>query len=176
MPKKAQERGRARVALARFHDCAALSILYPKDSKDRGTVYIDAKGARALARDFARLARSLESVKFTAHDFRSEGAPAFESSAESAKAAPVNRARRIRVYEYTAPASWASALINGDDSGLEDSDARACAAWAKTLPGPIVSCSSEHDGPGFLTWHDARDVAPYAADCLTYTVHATKKG
>ena len=51
MPKKAQERGRARVALARFHDCAALSILYPKDSKDRGTVYLDAKAARALARD-----------------------------------------------------------------------------------------------------------------------------
>lgn len=74
------------------------------------------------------------------------------------------------VYEYNAPAHWACALINGDDSGLEESDAQAVEKWAATLPGPVVSCSSEEDSPGFLTWHDARDVCPYASDCLTYTV------
>lgn len=172
MPKKAQERGRARVALARFHDCAALSILYPKDSKDRGTVYLDAKAARALARDFARLARSLESVKFTAHDFRSEGAPAFESSAESCKAAPVNRARRIRVFEFTAPSAWAPGLVNGDFSGLEAAEADSARAWAKSLPGPIVSA----DWRGFMSRHDAWVFAPVAADCAAFAIHKTRKG
>lgn len=54
-----------RVSLHRFRDCAALAIL-----NSDGTVYLDAKGARQLARDMARLARSLEREKFTAHTFK----------------------------------------------------------------------------------------------------------
>lgn len=69
-------RGAARVCLHRFHDCAALSIL-----KARGTVYLDAKAARALARDLNRLARSIESESFVSHTFKAgESLPAFESS------------------------------------------------------------------------------------------------
>lgn len=69
-------RGAARICLHRFHDCAALSVL-----KARGTVYLDAKAARALARDLNRLARSIESESFVAHTFKAgESLPAFESS------------------------------------------------------------------------------------------------
>lgn len=67
----------ARVALHRFGNCAAIAIL-----NSDGTVYLDAKAARALARDMARLARSLERESFAAHTFKSEGFPAYRNSAE----------------------------------------------------------------------------------------------
>ena len=57
---------------------------------------------------------------------------------------------------YTAPAHWACALINGDDSGLEESDAQAAQAWAESLPGPIVSCGDESPDPWFSWHHDAQ--------------------
>lgn len=72
---EAKARGAARVVLHRFHDCAALSVLNAP-----GTVYLDAKAARAMARDMARLARSIEKEKFGESSFSSEGFPAFESS------------------------------------------------------------------------------------------------
>lgn len=78
----------------------------------------------------------------------------------------------ITVHEYTAPSHWASYLINGDASGMDARDQRACDQWADTLPGMVVSCTGEDDDnhPGFMRWHDAASWAPYAADCSTYTV------
>lgn len=72
---------------------------------------------------------------------------------------------------YTAPAAWACALVNGDDSGLEESDAQAAQAFAESLPGPIVGAETEGpDAPGFLVWHDARQWCPLAADCAAFLV------
>lgn len=77
---------------------------------------------------------------------------------------------------YTAPAAWACALVNGDDSGLENCDTQAAQAFAESLPGPIVDAQAEGDeSPGFLTWHDARPWAPWAADCALYTVLIERK-
>lgn len=78
----------------------------------------------------------------------------------------------ITVHEYTAPSDWACYLINDDCSGMDAYDKRACDNWAKTLEGPVVSCTSEHDDnhAGFMRWHDAASFAPYAADCSVYTV------
>lgn len=78
----------------------------------------------------------------------------------------------ITVHEYTAPSHWACYLINGDASGMDARDQRACDQWADTLPGMVVSCTGEDDDnhPGFMRWHDAASWAPYAADCSTYTV------
>lgn len=74
-PKDAA-RGSALVCVHRFHDCAALSVLMAK-----GTVYLDARAARELARDLNRLARSIAGEAFTSHTFKAgEGVPAFESS------------------------------------------------------------------------------------------------
>lgn len=78
----------------------------------------------------------------------------------------------ITVHTYTAPSHWACYLINGDCSGMDARDIRACDNWADTLPGMVTSCTSEDDDehPGFRRWHDAASWAPYAADCAAYTV------
>lgn len=76
----------ARVALHRFGDCAGLSIL-----KAPGTVYLNAKAARAMARDLARLARSIEREAFGDSSYQSEGFGAFDSSWAAAQSAPVIR-------------------------------------------------------------------------------------
>lgn len=86
MPKTEEERGAARVALHRFGDCGALSIL-----KAPGTVYLDAKAARQLARDMARLSRSLERESYLAHTFKADSVPAFAGSSEAGEAAARKR-------------------------------------------------------------------------------------
>lgn len=79
----------------------------------------------------------------------------------------------IDVETFTAPDSWACGLINDDWSGNEDSEEKAANRWAESLPGPIVG--TEEEDAGFMTWHDARAFAPYAANCLTYIVHVQRK-
>lgn len=60
----------ARVHLHRFRDCAGLSI-----TGASGTVYLDAATTRRVARDFMRLARSLERESFTESEYRAAPAP-----------------------------------------------------------------------------------------------------
>lgn len=67
----------ARVSLHRFRDCAAVAVL-----NSQGTVYLDAKGARQLARDMARLARSIEKESFVDSEFRAGPIHAFQSSGD----------------------------------------------------------------------------------------------
>lgn len=66
----------------------------------------------------------------------------------------------------TAPAYWASYLINGDASGIDDSDVEQADKFAAWLGGNIVSCS---DDSFFAHYHDARQFGTLAADCLEYT-------
>lgn len=61
------------VSLHRHGDAAALSILGTE-----GTVYLDAKAARQLARDVARLARSIERERFTESNFQADSLPAYD--------------------------------------------------------------------------------------------------
>ena len=71
----------------------------------------------------------------------------------------------MNVETATAPAYWASYLINGDASGLEGDEIAACDAWIERLGwGAPVSC----EPGGFIAWHDARQEA-LPADCETYT-------
>ena len=72
----------------------------------------------------------------------------------------------MNVIKLTAPAYWACYLINGDASGMEESEIAECDAWLESvgLGGP-VGCEEE----GFKHWHDARMFARYAADCALYT-------
>ena len=66
----------------------------------------------------------------------------------------------------TAPSYWASYLINGDDSAMNEAEIAQADAFADWLGGSIVSC----EDAGFCHFHDARYVgADYAADCQTYT-------
>lgn len=74
----------------------------------------------------------------------------------------------LEVHTYTAPSCWASYLINGDASGLDDEDIAKCDAWLESLPSQwCVSCEEL----GFCHFHDAREFAPCAADCAIYTFH-----
>lgn len=67
-----------------------------------------------------------------------------------------------------APSAWAPYLINGDSSGLDDDETATVDAWIESLGviGP-VSCKDA----GFCHVHDARQFAPYAADCQAYTFY-----
>jgi hypothetical protein len=74
----------------------------------------------------------------------------------------------IETTEYLLPDFWASALINGDESGMKDDDIAAMNKWFDSRkPGYCVDCSDESE---FTTWHDARAYV-LACDCLTYTFH-----
>ena len=66
---------------------------------------------------------------------------------------------------YTLPEYWASALINGDESGLSDSESKELNQWLDdTKPGYCVSV----DGESFFTqYHDAPGVL--ACNCLKFT-------
>jgi len=74
--------------------------------------------------------------------------------------------KRLTVIKATAPSSWASYLINGDASGIDDTERNACDAWiAREGMGMPVDC----EDAGFIRIHDADLEAPFAADCQTYT-------
>jgi hypothetical protein len=70
---------------------------------------------------------------------------------------------KITVEEVTLPAHWASALVNGDETGLEDEDCKAIDAWVRNNPHlRVVSCNDEstlEQFNGLLT------------DCLVYQAH-----
>ena len=78
---------------------------------------------------------------------------------------------------YTLPAHWASALFNGDLSGLEEADEEALMLLivGEQLPDPlsIVGDDLEHGpDPFFRTYHDARPYGVLACDCLEYVFPA----
>ena len=81
----------------------------------------------------------------------------------------------MKTLEFTLPSFWAPYLINDDPSGMDDKEIEAVDQWMKMtrLPAPS-DCSEE---PDFVQWHDARDVYPYAADCVVYTfiIHDEEK-
>jgi hypothetical protein len=73
----------------------------------------------------------------------------------------------MKAEKVTLPAFLASALINGDTSGLESEDLQ----WIDKAidycaPGSIVSC----DGEAFFSWHCELPGFTLGADMLEYTV------
>lgn len=71
--------------------------------------------------------------------------------------------------KFTLPAHWASALINGDFSGLDEAEDAAVRYWLDTEPdigGDALDCTDE---PEFLRHYDADGLA---CDCLTFTFPA----
>ena len=68
---------------------------------------------------------------------------------------------------YKLPAHWASALVNGDYSGLKEQDEEQLmrVIAGEGLPDPI-DCSDE---PEFMKYHDAQPYGVLACHCLTFT-------
>jgi hypothetical protein len=57
---------------------------------------------------------------------------------------------------YILPAHWASAIINADNSGLEDSDIADIQDFMERVkPGYCVGCSEE---PYFAHWNDYNNI------------------
>ena len=79
---------------------------------------------------------------------------------------------RFETVTGTAPSYWAVYFINGDSSGMEDSEIEQADKFAEWLGGNIVSCEDE----GFMSSHDAMRVCgTLAADCSTYTALIEKQ-
>ncbi len=89
----------------------------------------------------------------------------------------------IEIETLALPDHWASALINGDTSGMTDEDELALDLFTEHMVEMYgqchaMTCSDEHDeeSPGFLTYHDARDFGVLACNCLAYTFDITQRG
>lgn len=73
---------------------------------------------------------------------------------------------KIETYMGIAPSAWASYLINGDASGLDDVERVAVDAW--------ITRYAEGDAPidcddaGFRWTHDAWPECPFGGDCDRY--------
>ena len=78
----------------------------------------------------------------------------------------------LKFETFELPAFWASALINDDYSGLEDSDRVELdqfVSWMKKEYGrcDAVSCADEAH---FTEWHDATHLGVLACHAVDYTV------
>jgi len=68
-------------------------------------------------------------------------------------------------HTFTAPSSWASFVMNGDDSGMEPIERAMAAQWIDFIGmGGPVSC----DDAGFMWSHDAKHIMKLGADCQAY--------
>lgn len=76
---------------------------------------------------------------------------------------------KINTIEYTLPAYWASYLINGDASGLEQGEQEQIDAWVEkqrqALNTSLFSCAGCID-EGFSPWNDATTLG---GDVCDYT-------
>ena len=73
----------------------------------------------------------------------------------------------MKTETYLLPSFWASALINADESDMNDEDIRAMDEWlSENSPGWCTGCSNE--ASDFTPFHDASNHV-LACDCLTYT-------
>ena len=75
---------------------------------------------------------------------------------------------KLTTIEVTAPSAWASYLINGDASGLDDSEQSKCDAFVEGYCAPYT-CAIGCEDAGFIHHHDAYSYCPLSADCQRYT-------
>lgn len=81
---------------------------------------------------------------------------------------------KIKTYTLMLPTYWACALINGDESGLEDEDTAALEEFVDDMVRTYGSChcvdvSEDHE---FMRWHDAAQYGVLAADVAEFTFFA----
>ena len=66
------------------------------------------------------------------------------------------------------PAHWAVAIVNGDETGMDDADSKAFNAWIKWFQaecGTIITCSVFSDEPQFVKYHGATRQGVLPAMC-----------
>lgn len=73
----------------------------------------------------------------------------------------------LKTETFALPAFWASALVNGDTSGLTDEDETAMNTWLEAEP-QLANCLGCSDEAQFTKVHDAYGLV-LACDCLEFT-------
>jgi hypothetical protein len=71
------------------------------------------------------------------------------------------------------PAHWASAIVNGDETGMDDADAAEFNAWIDWFQaecGTILTCDVFSDEPQFVRHHGAAHQGVLAAMCHQYAI------
>nr|BDD45410.1 hypothetical protein 22 [bacterium] len=73
----------------------------------------------------------------------------------------------MTTYQFTLPDHWASAFINNDWTGIEDTEEEKCMLqFLSDNPGLI--CIDVRDDSSFVKYHDAADYGVLASDCSTF--------
>lgn len=82
--------------------------------------------------------------------------------------------RKIETVTFTLPAHWAVALINADESGLEEEDCAALDAFVADMVRNYGSCHcvDVSEDTEFMRWHDAAHYGVLACDVATFTFFA----
>jgi len=152
-----------------------------------GRVTVDAENIREVHQDACYAAesnsRDYSPFEFTAHEFNSDEEnsealwEAFEQGISDAISADLaeysdsdygipswgNPPDGFR--DYLLPECWASYLINGDSSGLEDAEIAQVDAWFDSYAGKLLSCCGCSEENEFRTHNDAGTLA---GDCLWF--------
>lgn len=84
----------------------------------------------------------------------------------------------MQIEEYILPTHWASALINGDDSGLEGADECALDRFISDMlaeHGAVHCLDMSNDDIGFMRYHDAQPYGVLACDCSTFSFDVTPR-
>ena len=76
----------------------------------------------------------------------------------------------MKLETYLLPQYWASALINGDESGLTDQDAQQLGAFVKDMVNIHGRCwpVTCDDDVQFMRYHDAQPFGVLACDVVTF--------
>jgi len=80
----------------------------------------------------------------------------------------------IAVTKEIAPSVWASYLINGDASGLDDDDIAACYAWCEAME-PAYVVSTVDEDPWFTWSYALYGGTASGGNVFTYVLHRQKR-
>lgn len=85
-----------------------------------------------------------------------------------------NAHKKIKTYTLMLPTHWASPLVNGDESGLEDEDQAQLEAFTADMVRTYGSCHcvDVSDDTEFMRWHDAAPYGVLACDVAEFTFFA----
>lgn len=81
---------------------------------------------------------------------------------------------KIKTYTLMLPAHWAVALINGDESHMDDEDCAALEAFTNDMVRTYGSCHcvDVSEDTQFMRWHDAAQYGTLACDVAEFTFFA----
>jgi hypothetical protein len=83
----------------------------------------------------------------------------------------------MQIETFQLPDFWASALINGDTSGLSNEDEQALEAFTNSMIKDYGSCRAIDctDEPHFSKFHEATRFGVLACDVLNFSFDVTKR-